>query len=466
MKTLWVLFILLLTFPVLAQSDDLLLAVHQDKQDEVYLINVETGEQALLTQLGDGTDFVWADVGWSPDGHYVWVVNRAEDQHQRLRLFDVQNSTESLISDKLYFNGCNASLAWSPSGQSLAYFTNKDSEFSMTLMNFENDTNRSMRVNGTELQHWSPDERYIVVDDMLIDSIHATIILDKGVDNWNSIFSPDSRYLTLRNANNQVSIYDLVTGKSINLELDGGVESWSPDSRYLLIRNNTAQDTSYAYYDTHSKTMQVIDVASSHQVRAWTLDSTGLFIYAYLPDQSGEILLRYDINSGETSTIFETSGWIGNIFQHEDWLVILYNPAFPDVYTPTTFVKFIRGTMVTEAELTIYNFNAATNPSAVSWSPDGHLLSLLASDGMYLFDPETASLKLLPVDAERIHPPFWSPDGHFLVFESFHENNKVHNLQAWNSINDGLKILSDERLTIVGWQRGDVHHSLLFCGEG
>jgi Tol biopolymer transport system component len=121
---------------------------------------------------------------------------------------------------------------------------------------------------------------------------------------------------------------------------------------------------------------------------------------------------------------------------------------------------------VIEANISIGSFNPFSTAPAVAWSADNRWLTLHGDTGIFRFDPQTGTLEKLPVEADYINKPFWSPDGRYLAFHSHHDNYTVDLLNIWDSKANNISTLPEQINTIIGWQGSNIQDSLLYCGEG
>jgi Tol biopolymer transport system component len=485
MKMIWLALILLVAVPVSAQSDALLLyTVWEDAVQTVYVLNVDTGEQTLITELDAGSFIGTEDVGWSSDGRYVWVVDDPNDNRRRLRVYALENGlSERIIIENLSYAGCDASIEWSPDGQILSYFTGEAPEHQLTLLNVSDDVAYTFDNNVGEASawslDWSPDGRYLVRDiqptaqqgdTMLVDTLDGSAVMTFNGANSEQ-FSPDGRLMAYANWNpaRTVWLYDIVADALMEIG-PGDLDRWSPDGRYLLLTRRDEQDSvTHFYYELATGDLTTIDTDERIvYIATWMQGASELLIVTSPgeDDASGQTLLRYAMASGEITPVIETPGSVGNVVPGGSWVAVTYRLTYERGYIPSDHIRITDGETTLDVELTIYD-SYDKNAVEVQWSPDGRWLTLLTGDGIFRFDPEAATLERLPVDAYRFSMPIWSADSRYLLFRMYaDQDDSQGEVRVWNTENETFEEIPYPMATIIGWQYGTWQKSLIYCGEG
>lgn len=471
MKRLWFLLVFLLVVPASAQNDTLLLyTTRENGGHTVYVLNVDTGEATTIAELMDG------DVGWSPDGRYVWVVDTPNENRRRLRLYEVGNWSETTITENGFLYGCDPALDWSPDGHTLSYFIGEEPDHQLALLHLSDDVThtydgvRPPSQGGEPV--WSPDGRYVLIADSVVDTADMSVVMEFDAPYWSTGFSPDGRFFAYSEPNissTPVWLYDLAANELLDTGTPGTIDRWSPDGRYLLLeRRDEQQEVVHFYYEPESASFHNIDVDNRiGRIAGWMQGGAEMLVITYGTDNgSPQTLLRYAMETGEISPVVETPGFIGHVAVNGEWLAAAYTVGDESGYFPDDHLHITNGETVLDLEMIIHS-SVYTSAKEVAWSPDGRWLSVVASDGIYRFDPQTAALERLPVDAHRFEVPMWSPDSRYLVFHAFlTEGSDNRETMLWNTETDTIEPIGHEIGTLIGWQNGDTQDSLLYCGIG
>jgi Tol biopolymer transport system component len=324
---------------MLAQEEALLLFTRRDGDAiRAYLFNPEAGEERVLADLAN-----WGDLGWSPDGRFVWVVDTPDEVQRRLRLFELETGEERTISESLNNNYCYPSLIWSPDAQRLAYFTETENNLGMTVLHLPTESSYTIPVVAGQAGasiFWSPDGSYIFLSNYYTDLGHRLVSSADGSEvlilpenlSSNVVFSPDKRFLASRDEQ-AIWLYELETANSIQLEANTNYLQWSANGTYLAGLEYGLSESLF-YYNTESRTEHRAEFDYPVRFAAWTADETVILVYADYEDRLGDALpqsLRsYNLETGEIKTIMETSGWLGKVSQSGDWLLVYYDSVLPE----------------------------------------------------------------------------------------------------------------------------------------
>jgi Tol biopolymer transport system component len=475
-RFLLLLLLLLNTLPVAAQNDTLLLYTTQaDGVVTVGVLNPDTGEATRITELVDELGYSWGDVGWSPDGRYLWVVDIPNQNRRRLRLYEVGNWSETTITENGFLYGCDPALDWSPDGQTLSYFTGEEPDHQLALLHLSDDVThtydevRPPSQGGGE-PVWSPDGRYVLIADSVVDTADMSVTMEFDAPYWSTGFSPDGRFFAYSEPNissTPVWLYDLAANELLDTGTPGTIDRWSPDGRYLLFeRRDEQQEVVHFYYELETGRFEAIDVGKPIRNFAGWFQGGEELLVATLRDESGQSLLRYEMASGNVTPVTEAPGSVMRVVTDGPWLVVAYSSEYERGEHPSDLLWLTDGETVLEAELIIHS-DHFTNAEEVAWSPDRRWLSVVASDGIYRFDPQTAALDRLPVDAHRFEVPMWSPDSRYLVFHAYlTEESDSRETMLWNTETDTIEPIEHEIGTLIGWRNGETQDSLLYCGIG
>lgn len=91
--------------------------VHADKDLNLYLLNVASGENRKLDQ---STQFGYSDFEWSPDSKWLTYSSAAENQFSQIWLVDIATARKSVLTSDRYHAG---SAAFSPDGKWLWFLS-------------------------------------------------------------------------------------------------------------------------------------------------------------------------------------------------------------------------------------------------------------------------------------------------------------------------------------------------------
>jgi len=137
----------------------------------LYILDLETGEKTLLLS-GEvrNPDF-------SPDG--MWLVFNVGDQIFKVRLKNDMSGIDSSTLGQLTYEGRNYFPAWSPSGDLIAFDSNREGWYSIWFMDTTGQNQRIFWEHG-RYSDWSPDgSRVLLIG--LIDSVSHGIIVDTSL---------------------------------------------------------------------------------------------------------------------------------------------------------------------------------------------------------------------------------------------------------------------------------------------
>jgi len=98
-------------------SPDGKLVVHADKDQNLYLLNVATGENKKLDQ---STQFGFSDFEWSPDSKWLTYSSAAENQFEQIWLVDIATGKKSVLTSDRYHA---RSATFSPDGKWLWFLS-------------------------------------------------------------------------------------------------------------------------------------------------------------------------------------------------------------------------------------------------------------------------------------------------------------------------------------------------------
>ncbi len=458
-----------------------MLFTRRDETNDVkklYVLSADTGEERFIT------DSVH-DAGWSPDGR-VWVVDM-DDKERRLRFFDVESGEESTFGERLYLDGCFASLLWSPDGEQFAYFTGNENELVLKMLNLVDGSNYQVPVTRHEMPQWSPDGNYVLINSSINSTPYRLLAADDGSELLNNLtyayFSPDSRYLTYTDEANVVWRYELATGVITVPEVPENSLTPLPDSvRYVSPSGVHAAYVfaeSLDYGDPENGSLRSVDFGYRIGYAGWSPDERSILLYAdyvdffddegptndvyYSDDERPTSIFSYDLTSGESTPILTDTAWIHSVNQNGDWTLIRYSSVLPeDRHSPTTHLLIYNSEERIEAELLmsdVYGYYG----NGYRWLPgivnlgEGFLID--APGGLYRFDTQSASLEAITSGSTSY--PFWSAGDDYLAFIST-------NLNIWSVERETLSVMPSEggHIKIIGWRDSPVQESLLYCGIG
>ncbi len=170
------------------------------------------------------------------------------------------------------WSGNDTFPAWSPDGQQLAFYSQRNQRTDLYLMNADgSDLHRLVDSGGAESSAaWSPDGQWIAYASLHSPAIGLYIIRPDGsggqrLTSFQSVtlvWSPDSQYIAfVANCDGNCDIYvvEVSSGKVRQLTHNGLVDAyptWSPDSQYIAFISNRSLS-----FDVHVLALDCDDTA-------------------------------------------------------------------------------------------------------------------------------------------------------------------------------------------------------------
>lgn len=177
-----------------------------EARGEIFSVPAENGAIINLTQ---SSGFAERYPAWSPNGKYVAYFSDKNGEYQ-LTIRDIENpSTEKTLTS--FEDGFRYKIYWSPDSKKLAFI-----DQTMTLYYFDMDKGKSFKVDKQKWMYegnlqnfsvsWSSDSRYIAYEKELESRFSAIAIYDTKEDkihqvttgyynDSNPVFDPDGKYL-------------------------------------------------------------------------------------------------------------------------------------------------------------------------------------------------------------------------------------------------------------------------------
>lgn len=164
-------------------------------------------------------------------------------------------------------------LAWSPDGRYIAYWSDKSGEYELTVRDMKEGAKETQLTNlgpGYRYQlYWSPDSKslsfvdqtmtikYFNMDTKKVTDIDQDISLFQGgLQGWTCSWSSDSKWMaygkTLDNGNSAIFFYDVTNGSSKQLTSGFYSDSnptFDPDGKFLYFTSNRDFNPIYSDYD-------------------------------------------------------------------------------------------------------------------------------------------------------------------------------------------------------------------------
>ena len=168
--------------------------------------------------------------------------------------------------------------AWSPDGQSIAYFSDESGQYALHISSQAGAGEVRKYPLASEATYyfhptWSPDSKLIAFHDnkmeiWLLDTVtHKAAVIDKGVvddDDYDAAWSPDSKWLaytqSLSNRFHALFLYSVASGKSARITdgmSDVRFPSFDRGGKYLYFTESTNYGTSTSGLDMSSDEFEV-----------------------------------------------------------------------------------------------------------------------------------------------------------------------------------------------------------------
>ena len=132
-----------------------------DRNQEVYVMDVDGGSQLRLTNSGDVHIHNWKP-SWSPDGERIaFTSNR--DGNQEIYVMDADGGNQRRLTNSDDAHIHNWKPSWSPDGRRIAFASNRDGNLKIYVMNTDGgqQRNRTKDMHGDD-PSWSPDGKRII----------------------------------------------------------------------------------------------------------------------------------------------------------------------------------------------------------------------------------------------------------------------------------------------------------------
>ena len=244
--------------PTVHPSGNYIVYLHatQDIADSsgLYILDLDTGVKTLLLS-GDVMD-----PDFSPDG--MWLVFNVGDQIFKVRLKNDMSGIDSSTLGQLTYEGRNYFPAWSPSGDLIAFDSNREGWYSIWFMDTTGQNQRIFWEHG-RYSDWSPDgSRVLLIG--LIDSVSHGIIVDTSL--------------------RDTFLVDVGTDPA-----------WSPDGEWIGYTWSYEMEGGIKLYSVHGdSTVSLIDMPAMDP--AWFPDSRTLVFSALNPDRTKFVLWKINID--------------------------------------------------------------------------------------------------------------------------------------------------------------------------
>lgn len=222
-----------------------------DKQKEKQILVTVITDEATLKPRSVAAEKYIQHYTISPDGNRVLVEARGDIFSVPAENGYVKNLTQSSGIAERY-------PAWSPDGKTIAYFSDQSGEYELWI-------NEPGKINSAKkLTEYGPGFRY------------------------NLYWSPDSKKLAFIDKAMQIKIYDIPSGKTIEVDKaltwsHGPLEnfrcSWSSDSRWLAYHHDleNSHNAVFIYDVTNQKKTQV--TSGYYECNSPTFDPSGKYLY-------------------------------------------------------------------------------------------------------------------------------------------------------------------------------------------
>ncbi len=195
---------------------------YRDKNDEVYLLDLTSGEQTNISnhQARDGGPV------WSNNGKFIYFYSDKDHEKGELYRFKIKNKKIKRITRNDFRE---SGAVWSPNGKQVAFVSDIDGDDDIYIMDVSGKNLRQLTNNELNdwYPQWSPDGRQIIFTygDWETDIWETRIIdldgsnektLIKEVDSGNANWHPDGSKIVFASGKSgygEIYILDLKTGK-------------------------------------------------------------------------------------------------------------------------------------------------------------------------------------------------------------------------------------------------------------
>ncbi len=482
------LLVLLSVSVVYGQEDSIpsiLYAVRDDKNDKatIYAFNLADdikSEVGIVHNVG-------GDAGWSPDGKRIYLFDFDSTNQRILTLINLETHDRQTLPDPLFGGQCTLPFWWSPSGNSLAYAANVDSQAVLKILNLLTGDIQVLANADLiyEMVSWSHDGRYLAYQ-----AKSATPTLTARFEIWDTQqnriayatdiasidefpqWSPSENRIAFGSLDSAQDIVYNLTDETQHAYPAGRIQNWSPDGRFLTL---------YSRGDDEKHLLSIIDVVAGAKLElaseistadvdydaAWSFDGRYLALATVdHADDYKRTVYVVDTLDRSSRRLIPTS----LIQSHFVWSPVDHTLAFAtypqlmDGGNPFTslWVFNMDDPKPHEfpVEISQYYFRRT-----LSWSADGRYMMVVTTTGILLLDKQSGQLNPIARTIPQVPSAYWLPDGLQLALASFSSSD----IYVFTPESGALKNITNtpnEHEEFLGWQGTKHNESLIFCGEG
>lgn len=477
-----------LSFLLLVLLASLSTASAQDNHKLIYVRNVTDQYQLTAfvydideqssTEIGTLANHInWSDVGWSPSGGYIYVLNIDEDNNRLLDLFHIETGKTERLSSDIVQRDCIAPLSWSPDDRYVMYIDQVAGENSTLGAGYLRDISSGETKLLTEAKivvdtvpFWSPNSRYLTFfvgkEEPYLATIYDVQSQQAMIElqiptGYYSQWSPDSRYLAFVSLNEKpITLFDTQT-LEVSTYNGARLGQWSPDSRYFTYTEDRIEgETAMKMVDVErGEAIEIFTSEAYSHAHDWSWDGRYLaYAIRNNPEQAIQVL---DIETGTTESFLpelsDTTiiSWSPISYK---FLVFDRTQAENDGDHHVTYVDYTSKETGRLDDLIVgsYFFERP-----LRWSSTGQIFSLLTYDGIQLVNTDTWDYRPMHDKPESSSSVRWSADGQtlsYVTLEGIYIYPIFSGTRQFIEYGDGLHF--------IGWQGSNEHWSIIYCGEG